>query len=114
MVCASWDVFLFLPVRTVPSLTCSALAVLFAYQQSSQSGKVLANTAKGDAANSPVCWGARSDYRKRRAALGQVVLLVALAFFYLIGWAVSNAVVTLPHPTYPLTLLGTLFITRFR
>jgi hypothetical protein len=47
--------------------------------------------------------------------LGQVVLLFALAIFYLIGWAVSNAnAVASPSLTYPSTLLGTFFITRFR
>ena len=76
------------------------------------SSKVLVATRQW-ATNLSACGGG-SDYRKRRAVLGHIVLLVALAFFYLIGWAVSNAkVVASPYLTYPLTLLGTLFIMRF-
>ena len=74
--------------------------------------KIMAATRQW-ATNLPAC-GGHSDYRKRRAVLGHIVLLVALALFYLIGWAVSNAqVVASPYLTYPLTLLGTLCITRF-
>jgi hypothetical protein len=60
------------------------------------------------------CGAAGSDYRKQRAAVAQLVLLLALALFYCIGWAVSKALSASPHMAYPLTMLATSLITRFR
>ena len=56
-----------------------------------------------------------SDYRKNWAAVAQLMLLFALALFYLMGWFIGKAsVIVPPYLTYPLTLLSTFLITRFR
>ena len=60
------------------------------------------------------CCATGSDYRKQRAAIAQLVLLLALALFYCIGWGVSKALSASPHTAYPLTVLAASLITRFR
>lgn len=56
-----------------------------------------------------------SDYRKNWAAVAQLMLLFALALFYLMGWSIGKAtVIAPPYLAYPLTLLSTILIMRFR